>query len=1417
MKSVKSVDSGRYSTALYELIEDLRLSGYNIGAAQHIVAQNLLLALEARNELRDPYRLRSLLGPALCSTPEQQAEFQDRFEVWAGRFAESPPSAPDAAESELDKLEHGARAWMWAVIMVLSLAAAAISAHHCGLWDEWFPQQMPEQTRPVEPDKPDTPPVENSGDVQKTPATDTGPANAGAAMPQKSDFRLTPAQWRAVVLFPALLLLGGALWWWTAASGRYLDRRYSNHIQDLQSVFPPDLTPGLFDSPVFIRLAQNLGLHTRTPSGCLDVAATVKESARSGGRFTPVSGFRRLRPVYLALIERHGFQDHNASLMDILLGRLAEHGILLERYAFSGDPRLCHPLDRAGPSLTLDELIGCHASDRLLIFADGKGFLDTRGNRPAPWLEKLNAWPLRVLFTREIRPVRLLEETGLLVLSADADGLDVLSGYIKGEIRPVKVKMRDMGPLPLLLRERPIRLLQRQAPRPETMDKLLRQIRAFLGADTMDWFRACAVYPELHWPLTLYLGHQLPAADESPCLNEARLAQLVRLPWFRHGYMPDWLRVRLIDGLSPERERDIRTALFQLLLYAPVAEKPLSSSRKFHLEIASPRFFGLLGRRLLSRLRKQDDEHSPWADYVFQTFTQNPLRVKIPKLLRRMLRKKRARKFLLWGTIFSFVPLLAVALALYFMPELKCVAVSPCVFQDRLESGGQGPAMVWIPPGSFRMGDIQGKGLENARPVHRVRLNAFALGRYEVTFEEYDRFCEAAGREKPVDAGWGRSRRPVINVSWEDAQAYAQWLSKETGHDYRLPAEAQWEYAARAGGEDLYYWGDNPDEACGYENVADETFKQELDLLEWDIHNCTDGYADTAPVGQFEANEFSLYDMSGNVYEWVWDWYDKKYYARSPEENPEGPESGAYRVTRGGNLNNSPRYVHSANRWGTFPGNRHSNIGFRLARLDPLPLLPFYPPKPEAQAPEMVFIPGGKFRMGDIQGDGESNEKPVHEITLGEFFIGKYEVKVGEFRRFVEEKTYETEAEKEGSCWSDKDGDRGKGLNWRNPGFEQAEDHPVVCVSWNDAKVYIQWLNTRTSEKYRLPTEAEWEYVARAKTETVYWWGDEASHEHANYGKDSCCEGVARGKDRWIYTAPTGSFVANSFGAQDIAGNVWEWVQDWYGDDYYAKSPAKNPPGPKAGVSRVIRGSGWFDTPHHVRSAYRSRHAPGLRFDNLGFRLARAYPRSPNPEELKSSVEVTMPPKLAPIHAEAGKTAEIEKKLQECRRHDKARRWTATVTKKGTAVPCFYAVLQMDRNNDEARAGLIKIAQKYLEKGEKASYESEVQLKKVDNYQTKIENAGLAGMEKLFMSAKEKLEKTKGYLKKIEKVNPDAPVLAELKPRWETYKKKVQEQTRRWNMMARLKECQGHFDEDRITTTVEKKKNTALDCYEEIL
>lgn len=241
---------------------------------------------------------------------------------------------------------------------------------------------------------------------------------------------------------------------------------------------------------------------------------------------------------------------------------------------------------------------------------------------------------------------------------------------------------------------------------------------------------------------------------------------------------------------------------------------------------------------------------------------------------------------------------------------------------------------VLVEGGRFKMGSEEGS--DNEKPLHEVKLESFHIGKYPVTFDLYDQFCEQTGREKPDDKGWGRGRRPVIYVSWFDAVEFANWLSEQEGlekvyrvvstkdgkavnanwerNGYRLPTEAEWEYAARGGNQSngFIFAGSN-----------------ELDEVGWYDKNAA---GKTHPVGEKKANELGIHDMSGNVWEWCWDWYDSDYYSKSETTNPKGTDTGQYRVVRGGSWILSVNYCRVAVRFGHFPGVRDINQGFRLAR-----------------------------------------------------------------------------------------------------------------------------------------------------------------------------------------------------------------------------------------------------------------------------------------------------------------------------------------------------------------------------------------------------------------------------------------------------------------------------------------------------
>ena len=259
-------------------------------------------------------------------------------------------------------------------------------------------------------------------------------------------------------------------------------------------------------------------------------------------------------------------------------------------------------------------------------------------------------------------------------------------------------------------------------------------------------------------------------------------------------------------------------------------------------------------------------------------------------------------------------------------------------------------------------------------------------------------------------------------------------------------------------------------------------------------------------------------------------------------------------------------------------------------------------------AGEMISIPGGTFRMGDLSGEGDDRELPVHSVTVPAFLMGKYEVTVGQFQRFVEATGYRTDAER------NVDGKKGCRIiagsdpfyiwrwagkrNWRDPGFGPRDNQAVMCVSWNDVQAYVQWLTEQTGQTFRLPTEAEWEYTVRAGSTTKYNWGNSIGSNLANC--KSCESGLYN-----FHNVPVGSFSANAWGLHDMHGNVWEWVQDCWTDNY-VDAPTDGSARTSGNCSQnVVRGGSWDDNPRHLRSASRERFNRSYRAVNIGFRLAQ--------------------------------------------------------------------------------------------------------------------------------------------------------------------------------------------------------------------
>jgi formylglycine-generating enzyme required for sulfatase activity len=234
--------------------------------------------------------------------------------------------------------------------------------------------------------------------------------------------------------------------------------------------------------------------------------------------------------------------------------------------------------------------------------------------------------------------------------------------------------------------------------------------------------------------------------------------------------------------------------------------------------------------------------------------------------------------------------------------------------------------MVLIPADSFSMGSHDSQADEDERPIHAVTLGAFLMDNREVTVARFRLFCTETGRAFPRQPPWSAEDHPVVNVTWDDAAAYCRWAGK------RLPTEAEWEMAARGGTVGrLFPWGETFECAAG--NFDDET---RVDPFTVPGGAGCDKFVETAPVGSFPPNEYDLYDMVGNVWEWCFDWHGKNYYGKSPKKNPTGPATGEYRTVRGGSWANPlPKYFRlSARNW-HLPDTRSDCIGFRCAATPP--------------------------------------------------------------------------------------------------------------------------------------------------------------------------------------------------------------------------------------------------------------------------------------------------------------------------------------------------------------------------------------------------------------------------------------------------------------------------------------------------
>lgn len=670
--------------AFVEFLEALRLQGYNIGTQQYLAAQNLLIALAARGQLSDdPKRLSTLLAPIFCTSAEEQEAFYREYEQWVERIGGQKTSddkpvlqgkkagaATEKRQTQGDRLK---RLQPYALLTLAGMVFVAFTVAWFSIPQWGGTKAVPGATAFGVLIRPPTSSDYKTWRDQYAHIKDTNPtgrdeSSAIPVSPPSTASVEAPAvaAWRslwsrfhttvrvAAAALPFLLL--GAWWLWQRLRQLRLKRRPSKVAPQLEEIKVRGVAEHLFRQADLRRAAQQLRRHREVAVLDLAAQATVEMTARKGGWFTPVYSPRKALPEYLILIDRSSFADQMARLEDELIDRFVENDIHVNRYYFDGDPRLCRKGLEA-PYLKLQDLEAKHPNNFLLIFSDGAGLVNPLTGRPQRWLDLFVPWAGRALMTPEPPPnwgyrERALTDRGFAVLPATANGIPALVKILQTGNLPGAEPGGTPQLYPEILSDRPERWYAGFAPDDEDIELLRIELQYYLGMRGYYWLCACAVYPALHWNLTLYFGYKLTGLEGL----EERLMNLVRLPWFRQGNWPDWLRARLISSLPADEESATRRALDELLLTA------LENPDDFALKVA-PTSVDREGSRLagwwrklsarvqtayrklrLRRLIKDAPPTSPWRDYVFLSFLSgnkpDQLAVSVPQVLRRLLFKE---------------------------------------------------------------------------------------------------------------------------------------------------------------------------------------------------------------------------------------------------------------------------------------------------------------------------------------------------------------------------------------------------------------------------------------------------------------------------------------------------------------------------------------------------------------------------------------------------------------------------------------------------------------------------------------------------------------------------------------------------------------------------------------------------------
>lgn len=902
----------------------------------------------------------------------------------------------------------------------------------------------------------------------------------------------------------------------------------------------------------------------------LNLHRTITATIHRGGLLTP--RFEALtKPVeYILLIDKSNEQNHQAQLFEYIYQYLVKQEVHVERYFYDGNPLYCWN-EHFSSAVPVERIIQRRGDARLLVLGDGYSFIDPVTGDLEDNLKVLAPWKQRALLTPAAVAGWNYREAILsrffTILPSSLEGIVQLVREFESLPTPSLREWKyDLGK-----DDKPITL-------PET--DLVSSLQKQIGPDLTRWVTACAIYPELHWDLTLELGNTLSdAAPESePLPSFQNLLTLSRIPWFRRGYMPPEVRSQLLGStqLTPGDRDKVRAAIIHILENNAPSNQDSFAAEEHRLHLVLNRMMvakmSADRRKWMEDYRKlhgkgihEDSVSMAEVDRNFNKLLDFPLPQRLLEALFPF-----GRKVLGWRSGVPLVMATALAAVIWslghiFIPQ-SCTGTL-AELPDKNEA-----FCLESPEDSLAFNAVQAE----------YALGHYDLGVVRVLCNQVHGWSVDSSRFTPrsIDTLF---YRPVQIHIWNTA------LKAYYDRDYPLGLELlkllRWCMELQNPGIgtqfndniSLYSRSLEAEGICRFFMNEVETAKQIADSI---TANQPRYFAERAP------NLRLLLD-----YDYVDTLSQNRIRVRKAQKYGFLDEHGV--PLWDGNQLPFDHAFHFYNSEAIIiVDSQQCRVGLDC-KVD---FTRCHPVEELDKEPSMVLIPGGTFYMGSESGDAD--EKPVHKVILSDFYLGTYEVTVAEYRLFINSTGYKTNAEKGSGSYIYVDGswDKKAGINWRNDtGGKTAQDnHPVIHVSWNDAKAYCDWLSEKSGKTYRLPTEAEWEYGARGGNQSK-------GYEYAgsnNVGDVGCYSSNSGNK-----THAVGEKLPNELGLYDMTGNVWEWCSDWYGA--YPFGSQTNPTGPTSGSYRVMRGGSWNVAPRLCRVAYRSDFTPGYRSNALGFRLAR--------------------------------------------------------------------------------------------------------------------------------------------------------------------------------------------------------------------